>query len=169
MSTCSSFARSTLLVLRTKSTTRNFLTYFQSRIHKLRYERVVAAHEDLKEVEIQKEGEGRLKVSIKDFYNNNFLLVARKFIISDNTEAEEALPGRKDQGDHQETLTDRLMSKLHLNSSLKETVPHHVSEKSRPQKLSTFTYSQFSPGNRDYLISSSPDPRSNRYMVSSAQ
>jgi hypothetical protein len=158
-----------LLVLRIKSTTRDLWKFFQSNLSLPRYERLVAAHEDLKDVQIILPGGQQSIIPIKDFYNNQFLPIARKFINTESLEFSESFEDRTGPKLHSETLTDRLLDKLELNSTLKETVPHHISEKSKPQRLSTFTYTQYSPGNRDYLISNSPDPRSNRFMMSTAQ
>lgn len=125
--------------------------------------------QDLMKFEMTDSTGEKVTINTRDYYNKVFLKSAKKFIVKETSELEPPLDEPVSAHSAQETCTDKLLKTMQLNSPLKDTVPTFAPEKSRSQMLRNFAYGQFSPRNRDYLISNSPDPRANRYLLMNSQ
>jgi hypothetical protein len=125
-----------------------------------RYEKLLFVHKDIRTVTVSHSTGETEPMTMQKFYNQVFLPCAKRFIVNDTTILE-----RKKEGDEggwslkskEDSVADRLLQKMQLNSPLKETLPSHAPEKIRILPFSGFSYHPKSPIGNDYLISRSPD------------
>lgn len=117
-------------------------------------------HKDIRVVTLSRETDQIESLTMQAYYNEVFLPCAKNFILQDASAAQRTVSMMEATGSiksKEETVADRLLQKMQLNSPLKETLPHHLPEKVRTLPFSGFSYHPRSPIGNDYLISRSPD------------
>jgi hypothetical protein len=117
-------------------------------------------HKDIRTVTISRSHGEIESLTMQKFYNAVFLPCAKRFIENDSTRLarkETIEEGGWSLKSMEDSVADRLLQKMLLNSPLKETLPSNVPEKVRTLPFSGFSYHPRSPIGNDYLISRSPD------------
>jgi hypothetical protein len=126
----------------------------------LRYEKQVFVQRDIRTVTVAGSSGERESLGLQVYYNKVFLKFAEPLIRAEmallrpKESRQDDQAGQKPEGD---TLANKLLDKMQLNSPLKETLPNFMPEKIKSHSLSNFSYLPRSPFGGDALISRSPD------------
>lgn len=126
----------------------------------IRYEKQVIVFNDIRTVSVTNAAGEKEMMGLQVYYNKVYLGFAEQFIrgeIRMSKPNDDYNDDQSSQKTEKESITNKLLGKMQLNSPLKETLPSFLPEKIKTHSFSNFSYHPRSSLGGDLLISRSPD------------